>query len=157
MRMRRRNGIERIQRRVARLGERAAKLHAREQEAAERLGATRAAGHERRAGRAQRRLERLGQERERLAEREIRAIMLLLREQSGRTRERLDRELERLTPLQEEWERLRAVFDSLDETIAGPALEPLAGQWRGELEIPDFPVQEHQGYVKPFPSCAILF
>lgn len=157
MRLGRRNGIERIQHRVLRLGERAAGLHEREQRAAERLAAHREAGHARRTARSQRRLERLRAERERLAEREIRAILLLLREQSGRTRQRLDRELERLTPLQEEWERLRGIFSSLDETIAAPALEPLAAQWRGDLEIPDFPVHENQGYVKPFPSCAILF
>ena len=107
--------------------------------------------------RAQRRLGSLRDERTRLVEVEIRAIMLSLREESGRTRQRLDRQLERMQPLEREWDRLREMFGALEETIETPALNPLARQWQGELEIPDFPVVEHQGYIKPFPPRAILF
>jgi chromosome segregation ATPase len=146
--------IERIEGRIARLGGRAEKLLDRERGLEERLAAQRSP----RAGRrAERKLESLRADRGRMVEAEVRSIMLALKEESGRTRERLDRELERLVPLEREWERLRALFDALEQTIATPAVGALATQWQGGLEIPDFPVSERTGYVKPFPPKAILF
>jgi len=166
--MGRRKGIERIERRIAQLRERAAALLALEEAAEERLGALReqaqqpagrirAARRTRAALRAERRLAAVREERAQLVEDEVRAIMLSLREESSRTRGRLDRELERMAPLQREWERLRAMFDALESALETPALSELAGQWHGALQIPDFPVTEEQGYIKPFPPRAILF
>ena len=166
MRLRRRNGIERIERRIAGLREQAAWLLEREEQSASQLEKLKSAGpsgrlrvtRRRRAlERTARRLDQLRTERGRLAEDEIRTIMLLLREQSSRTRERLDRELERMVPLEQEWERLRSMFECLEETIGGPGLRALARHWQGGLDIPDFPVTESQGYIKPFPPQAILF
>jgi len=164
--MRRRNGIERIERKIARLSERASRLLEREEQTEARLGELRnaapagrlhAARRDRALGRAERRLANLRGERTQLVEVEIRAIMLSLRDESSRTRERLDRQLERMAPLEHEWERLRSMFDALEEAIDTPAVTDLARQWKGALEIPDFPVSEEQGYIKPFPPRAILF
>ena len=164
--MGRRNGIERIERRIARLRERAAEQLEHEQRSEARLeelrgadpaGRLRAARRERALARTQRRLDTLRAERAQLVDAEVRAIMLSLRDQSSRTRERLDRQLERMTPLEREWERLRSMFDTLEETLETPALDGLAVHFRGVLEIPEFPVTEQQGYVKPFPPKAILF
>lgn len=146
--------IERIEERISKLQGRAERMLAREQRLEARLAAARSPRVERRAGR---RLARVRAERQKLVTGEVRAIMLALKEQSVRTRERLDRELERLVPLEREWERLRSMFDALDHAIAAPALDELTGQWRGELAIPDFPVSEDKGYIKPFPPKAILF
>ena len=59
--------------------------------------------------------------------------------------------------MQEHWERLRATFDTLEETMGGPAFVSLTEQWRGQLEIPEFPVAQRGGYAKPFPEHALLF
>jgi hypothetical protein len=107
--------------------------------------------------RAQRTVQRRADEREVYVEQALRAIMLTLGEQSQRTRERLDRELDRLAPIQDDWERLRGAFGSLEKAVATPAVEQLADQWHGRLEIPEFPVQEREGYLKPFPRGALLF
>ena len=107
--------------------------------------------------RAEARVQRLYDEREMFVEQGLRAIMLTLEEQSRRTRERLDRELERLVPVQSEWERLGEAFVALEGAVATPAVEPLAGQWQGSFEIPAFPVQEREGYLRPFPHRAVLF
>jgi chromosome segregation ATPase len=164
--MGRRNGIERIERRIARLRERAAEQLEQEQHTEARLeelrgvppaGRLRAARRRRALARAQRRLDTLRSERGRLVGAEVRAIMLSLRDQSSRTRGRLDRQLERMAPLEREWERLRSMFDTLEETLGTPALDGLAAHFQGALEIPEFPVSEQQGYVKPFPPKAILF
>jgi DNA repair exonuclease SbcCD ATPase subunit len=164
--MGRRNGIERIERRIARLRERAAEQLEHEQRTEARLeelrgaasaGRLRTARRARALARAQRRLETLRAERTQLVANEVRAIMLSLRDQSSRTRERLDRQLERMAPLEREWERLRSMFGTLEETLGTPALDGLAVHFQGALEIPEFPVTEQQGYVKPFPPKAILF
>lgn len=165
--MERRHRLKRIEARIGALGERAAELLECEQRSRQRLeelrakrddgGRLRRARHGRALQRYQQQLERHEEERRRLVEAEMRSIMLLLQEQSSKTRERLDRELQRLTPLEEEWERIRAMFGALEETVSTPALEELAGAWRGELEIPAFPVHEQKGYIKPFPRQAILF
>jgi len=164
--MSRRNGIERIERRIERLSARAAELLEEEVQAESRVGQLRndspsgrlrAARRDRALGRAERHLAKLRDERAGLVEAEIRAIMLSLRQESSRTRERLDRQLERLAPLEQEWERLRSMFDALGQAIETPAVTDLARQWQGGLEIPDFPVTEEQGYIKPFPPRAILF
>lgn len=164
--MRRRNGIERIERRIERLRARASELLDQEEQAEARLGQLRnatpsgrlrAARRDRALARAERRLAKLRDERSGLVEAEIRAIMLSLRQESSRTRERLDRQLDRLIPLEQEWERLRSMFDALGQAIETPAVTDLARQWQGALEIPDFPVTEEQGYIKPFPPRAILF
>jgi hypothetical protein len=83
--------------------------------------------------------------------------MIALQEQARRTRDRLDRELDRLAPVEEEWERLRTTFDTLEVAVQTPALESLADHWHGVLEIPEFPVREHEGYAKPFPEQVLLF
>ncbi len=144
--------IDKIERQIERLSQRAAALLERERQAEERISAGGRGGR-----RAAHRLERLRAQRAELVDTEIRAIMLALQKQSGRTRERLDRELERLVPLEREWDRLRSMFDSLEETLAKPGLDQLTGQWRGGLEIPAFPITEQTGYIKPFPPKAILF
>jgi chromosome segregation ATPase len=146
--------VDRIERRITRLGKRADTLLAREHRLEERLAK---GGRTRSQRRTERRIERLRAERAQLAVAEVRAIMLALRTESSRTRERLDRELARLTPLEQEWERLREMFDALERAIARPALDELTEQWQGGLEIPDFPVIEQTGYIKPFPPKAILF
>ncbi len=83
--------------------------------------------------------------------------MLTLEEQSRRTRGRLDRELARLDPVHAEWDRLAEAFASVEAAIGTPAVAELAGQWRGALEIPGFPVHELEGYLRPFPHGALLF
>ena len=107
--------------------------------------------------RAETRLQDLCETHEAFVEQELRAIMLTLEEQSRRTRERLDRELERLVPVQTEWERLGEAFVALEAAVATPAVESLAGQWQGRFEIPEFPVHEREGYLRPFPHRALLF
>lgn len=167
-RFHRKHQIDRIQGRIDRLGRRAEALLAREQ--AERAkvedlrseletpaGRLRSARRGRAVRRAEQMVEELHKRREGLVDEELRVIMLALERQSRRTRERLDQELERLAPVEAEWERLRTTFDSLEVAVATPALEPLAGQWGGELAIPEFPVQEREGYARPFPARALLF
>ena len=146
--------IEKIERRITRLSRRAEKLFARQLRAEQRVADALRPASERRA---QRRLERLRARREQLVQSEIRSIMLALKDESHRTRERLDRELQRMAPLELEWERLRSMFDTLEATLCKPALDQLTVQWRGGLAIPDFPVTEQTGYIKPFPPKAILF
>ncbi len=160
--------MDRIEARIDRLDELASDLLEREQAALAEVeevrrargqagGRLRTARLGRRLRRAQRRAEQLRTRREGLVDGELRSIMLALERQSRRTRDRLDRELERLAPLQQEWERLRSAFDALESTMAAPALEELAAHWRGALEIPEFPVSEHEGYARPFPQRALLF
>jgi hypothetical protein len=132
--------IGRVEARIERLRRRAGKLLVREQQA-----------------RSERRGTRFRERRERMVENEVRAILGELQQQSQRTRLRLDRELARLAPIEDEWERLGDVFDRLDETLAEPSLEALGARWRGELEIPEFPVREHEEYLRPFPRGAIVF
>jgi hypothetical protein len=165
----RRDRLARIERDIAAFQERSTDLLRREQSAEARLRdleAKRAGGTRGRLGRARQtralaraeaRAQRCRDEREAFVEQDLRAIMLTLEEQSRRTRERLDHELERLLPVQAEWERLRGAFGAVEAAIATPAVESLAGHWRGALEIPDFPVQEREGYLKPFPRGALLF
>jgi len=136
----RRDQIGRVEARIERLRRRAARLLEREQ----------------RAG-SERREQKLRTRREQLVEAEVKAIMISLQQHAARTRLWLDRELARLDPVQDEWERLGEVFDGLEETLSEPALEQLGGRWRGVLEIPDFPVHEHEEYCKPFPQGAIVF
>jgi chromosome segregation ATPase len=166
----RRTPIERIENRIDKLGRRASELLEQEQAAlakveelgeraqapSGRLSAARCARALRRAAKT---AEQLRTRREWHVEEELRTIMIALERQSRRTRERLDQELERLAPIEAEWERLRSAFDALDKMVSAPALEQLelAGQWRGELEIPEFPVREREGYPKPFPARALLF
>lgn len=158
----------RIERQIDYFRERSTDLLRREQAAAtaleqRRSAASQPAGRLRRrlraraAGRAEQRLRRRGEEREAYVEQELRAIMLTLEEQARRTRRHLDRELERLVPVQAEWERLGEAFTALQAAVATPAVESLAGQWNGRLEIPEFPVHEREGYLKPFPHGALLF
>jgi hypothetical protein len=160
--------IDRITLRIDRLGERAAKLLEREEkigtevetlrtEARQPAGRLRSRLRARSIGRKERSMEKLHAERGALVDREIRTIMIALQEQSRRTREQLDQELERLAPVEAEWERLRSTFESLEATVNAPALEELAGQWRGALGIPEFPLTEREGYTKPFPQRALLF
>lgn len=164
----RRSRIERIELRIERLAQKASDLLARERRADEDVArlqrtADEASGWIRtwRTGRALRRrrvrLERLRAQRRELVDGQIRTIMFALQEQSQRTRDELDRQLERLAPVQEQWERLRATFDALEETMAGPAFASLAEHWRGQLEIPEFPLAQRGGYAKPFPKHALLF
>jgi hypothetical protein len=177
----RKHQIDRIQSRIERLGGQAAELLAREEAAltkvqdlrqetetgadgeatpappAGRLRWARRNRALRRAERAERAAEELKAKRESLVEGELLTIMLALEKQSRRTRERLDEELERLAPVEEEWERLRSTFDALETAVTTPALEELAGQWRGGLQIPEFPVREREGYPKPFPAHTLLF
>jgi chromosome segregation ATPase len=158
--------IDRIEREIREFQERATELLRRERaaqarvqqlKADERDGRMRSALHARALRRAQERAWALSGQREAFVEQGLRAIVLTLDEQARRTRDRLDRELERLLPVQEDWERLRSAFDALEAAVATPAVEELAGQWRGKLEIPEFPVPEREGYLKPFPHGALLF
>ncbi len=167
--MRRRDRIDRIEREIADFQTRATELLRRERSAAALVHdlEARAQAHAARrlravhTNRALAKARRLAQEatdrREAYVEQQLRAIMLTLEEQARRTRERLDHELERLLPVQNDWERLRAAFGAVEAAIATPAVEELAGQWRGALDIPEFPVQEREGYLKPFPHGALLF
>ena len=115
----------------------------------------------RRASRALRHQEeslaRLTEQRRALVHDQIRWILFALQEQAQRTRNELDRQLDRLVPVHEEWERLRGTFDTLETTIRGPAFASLADQWQGQLEIPEFPLAQRDGYAKPFPQHALLF
>lgn len=164
----RRDRIRLIEREIASFQERATDLLRREETASAKLrdlearsaspaGRLRTARMARALERARRRHAQRREQREAFVEQGLRAIMLTLEEQSRRTRERLDRELERLIPVQEEWERLGSAFDALQAAVATPAVEALAGQWRGTLEIPEFPVHEREGYLRPFPHGALLF
>jgi hypothetical protein len=165
----RKHQIDRIQSRIDRLGGQAAELLTREEAALTKVEDLRRAAEEAPAGRLRsarrnRALRRAGQaaeelkaKRECLVEEELRTIMLALEKQSRRTRERLDEELERLVPVEEEWEQLRSTFGALETAVTTPALEQLAGQWRGELRIPEFPVREREGYPRPFPPQTLLF
>ena len=170
--IRRRDRIERIENEISRLGELASELLEREEVARTRLGdlrhdagkpvrRVRRARLSRAIGRAERHAERhaekLRSRREGLVEGDLRSIMLALEKESRRTRERLDQQLERLAPLEGEWERLCSVFGSIEAAVAAPALEQVECQWRGALEIPEFPVRENSGYDKPFPHRALLF
>lgn len=160
--------IESIEDRIVRLGERACELHEREQagmveledlrqSSTSELGRLQRRRHERALHRGERRVEALREKRHDLVQEELRSIMLSLEKQSHRTRERLDRELDRLAPVEEEWERLRGAFEALDGAVGIPALAELAGQWRGALKIPEFPVSQRSDYAKPFPEGALLF
>jgi len=164
----RRDRIARIDHKINRLRARATKLLAREEALQSRIeelrqaeeqsmGRLRAARVTRTARRADGRLERLQSERRELVERELDRIMGALDAQSRRTRTRLDRELERLVPVEEEWERLRATFDALGNVVSTPAIEQSAGALGDVLQIPEFPIQEREGYVKPFPRGAMVF
>jgi chromosome segregation ATPase len=162
----RRDRIDRIEARIGRLRKRACKLLEREQRARAGLeellttypsGRLRRSRHARLQERSEKRLESLRERRERLIEEEVQSILKALQDQSQRTRERLDRELRRLAPIEAEWDRLRGTFDDLDESLAEPALAQLGSRWRGELQIPEFPVREHEGYPKPFPQGAVVF
>ncbi|HZU61798.1 MAG TPA: hypothetical protein VE983_12585 [Solirubrobacteraceae bacterium] len=111
----------------------------------------------RRLRRRRTRLERLRNQRRELIHEQLRSIMFALQRESQQARDELDRELERLVPVQEHWERVREAFEDLEETIGRPAFASLADQWRGQLEIPEFPLAERGAYVKPFPEHALLF
>jgi DNA repair exonuclease SbcCD ATPase subunit len=158
--------LDKIEARIDRLNGTAAELLEHEQAVAVELedrrqteptGRLTAARHRRAVNKAEAKLERLKTEREQLVERELNGIMVALELQARRTRERLDEELERLVPVQEEWDRLRGTFGALEHTVATPAIEQLAGQWTGDLQIPEFPVQEREGYARPFPTGALVF
>jgi DNA repair exonuclease SbcCD ATPase subunit len=164
----RRDRIARIERKINCLQDRATKLLEREhalqsrveelRQAEERsMGRLRAGRVRRSARRVGGRLERIQSERRELVERELDRIMGALEAQSRRTRTRLDRELERLAPVEEEWERLRATFDALGNAVNTAGIEQSAGALGGVLQIPEFPVQEREGYVKPFPRGAMVF
>jgi DNA repair exonuclease SbcCD ATPase subunit len=162
----RKQRIDKIEARIDRLNDTAAELLEREQATAIKLedyrrseptGRLSATRHRRALTKAEAKLERLKTERAQLIERELNGIMVELELQARRTRERLDEELERLVPVQEEWERLRGTFSTLEHAVATPAIEKLAGQWSSGLQIPEFPVQEREGYARPFPAGALLF
>ncbi len=164
----RRHRIDHIERRISRLDRRASRLLERERETEVELVTLRrelddmgprlrAARARRAIGRRERRLARLQAGRRELVHDQIRWIMFALQEQAQRTRDELDRLLERLAPVQEQWERLRGTFDALETTIRGPAFASLAEQWKGQLEIPEFPLAERSGYAKPFPQHALMF
>jgi DNA repair exonuclease SbcCD ATPase subunit len=162
----RKRPIDRIQTRIDHLTNQAAALLAQEQDAAARIdtlkktdpaGRIRATRHRRTVRRARAELDRLQADRRLLVEHELRRIMLALDKQSRRTRERLDDELERLAPIEQEWERLRGAFEALEQAVSAPAIEHLAGHWSGELEFPEFPVREREGYARPVPPHALLF
>jgi hypothetical protein len=159
--------IGRIERDIARFQERATELLRRERSAEARVsdlrrrpepaGRLRSARRQRVLERAHQELRRRRDARETFVEQGLRAIMLTLEEQSRRTRERLDHELARLEPVRAEWDRLGEAFASIEATIGTPAVQELAGQWQGTLEIPGFPVHELEGYLRPFPHGALLF
>jgi DNA repair exonuclease SbcCD ATPase subunit len=158
--------MNKIENRIERLGDSAAKLLEQEEAVAADLatwrdaspsGRLRASRHRRSVARAEAKLERLKTQRTNLVEQELCEIMLALEKQSRRTRDRLDAELERLEPVQAEWERLRSAFAVLGRAVTAPAIEQLAGQWTGDLEIPEFPVRERDGYTRPFPARALTF
>jgi DNA repair exonuclease SbcCD ATPase subunit len=154
------NRIERIERRIDELRDRADGLLERELELAARLaerGDAEGWMAARRARRCERALTKLRERRAELAETQIQSIMRALQEQSQRTRERLDAELERLAPIEQDWERLREAFEALDEAAGTPALRELASSLHGALAIPEFPVREREGYAKPFPQSAVVF
>jgi hypothetical protein len=164
----RRTRIDRIELRIERLDQRASDLlerersamediRAAEQPSADSLGAIRAMRARRRLRRRRTRLERLRTQRRELIQDHMRSIMFALQHESQQARDELDRELERLIPVQEHWERVRGAFGALEETIGRPAFASLADQWRGQLEIPEFPLAERGAYVKPFPEHALLF
>lgn len=164
----RRSRIVQIEHRIARLDEQATRLLDRERETSERvmalqeaLGKTVSRIRIRRIERALRRREErltgLRERRQQLVQEQIRTIMFALQEEAQRTRDELDRQLDRLVPVHERWERLRGTFDALESTIGRPAFASLAGQWQGQLEIPEFPVAQQSGYAKPFPQQALLF
>jgi len=160
--------IARVGTRIERLREEATTLLEREREmqasveamrdaAGEQGGFVRRKRRRRALARAERKLEELRTNRINMSDAELRAIMLELQLHSHNTRERLDEALERLAPLEAEWDRLRSTFDALAATITLPALEPVAGQVPGELEIPEFPVRRSEDYAKPFPEQAVVF
>lgn len=164
----RRSQMGRIDRRIRRLEMRATDLLAGERQAAEEVrglqeelneldGSIRAMRMRRHLRRRQIQVERLRSRRRGLVDGQVRVIMLALQGESRRARDELDRELARLVPVQEHWERLRATFDSLEEAMADPAFAPAADHWRGQLEIPEFPVSQPDGYTKPFPQQALVF
>jgi hypothetical protein len=160
--------IGRIERKITRLDERATHLLSSELQAADDVAlfqrdlddlgeSIRAMRMRRRLRRRQARLGRLACKRRALVDEQMRVIMFALQDESRRTRDQLDRQLERLVPVQEHWERLRATFDTLEETMDHPAIATLTEQWRGLLEIPEFPVAQQDGYARPFPQHALLF
>jgi hypothetical protein len=168
----RRDRITRIERQISDFRDRATDMLRREEALRARVaqlqerdvrggrlasGRLRARRRARALGRAEVRLEQVRDRRSMFVEQGLRAIMLTLEEQSRLTREWLDRELERLAPVQSEWERLGEAFAALEAAVATPAVESLAGQWQGRFEIPEFPVQEREGYLRPFPHRALLF
>jgi hypothetical protein len=164
----RRTRIDRIELRIQHLDRQASRLLERErlavqdvqhaqQASADAPGRIRAMRARRRLRRRRAHLERLRARRRELIDDQMRSIMFALQHESRQARDELDRELERLVPVQERWERLRGAFGALEETIGRPAFATLADQWRGQLEIPEFPVAERGGYVKPFPEHALLF
>lgn len=158
--------LDRIQTRIARLSDRARALQERERDAraaAERLGdgaqdpPRRSVLDRHRLGRAQRRLETTSERRRQLVEAEFTAIMRDLAAEAERTRTELDRALAGLAPLAARWEEIERTFGVLDEACAGPELVSFVGSWRGALDVPEFPVREAEGYVKPFPARAFVF
>ncbi len=164
----RRTRIVKIERRIARLGQQAARLLERERQTAEEVSVLRQSLNEigprlraRRTRRALARqealLRRLEAQRRQLVHDQIRWILFALQAQAQHTRDELDRQLDRLVPVQEQWERLRATFHALESTISAPAFTSLAEHWRGQLEIPEFPLAEVAGYAKPFPKQALIF
>jgi chromosome segregation ATPase len=164
---RRSDRIRRIERQIADFRDQATELLRREEalrakvaqleERESRGGRFRARRRARALARAEAQLEHACDRRQAFVEQELRAIMLTLEEQSRSTREWLDRELERLVPVQSEWERLGEAFLAFEAAVATPAVESWAGQWQGRFEIPEFPVHEREGYLRPFPHRALLF
>jgi chromosome segregation ATPase len=164
----RRTRIVHIEHRIARLDQQAARLMQREHKTAEEVSVLRqslddrgprirARRNRRAIQRQEARLGRLRTQRRELVQDQIRWILFALQEQAQHTRDELDRQLDRMAPVQEQWERLRATFDSLEQTISGPAFVSLADQWQGQLEIPEFPLAQRAGYSKPFPRHALIF
>lgn len=160
--------LDRIQARIARLSDRARALQERERQAravAAGLGdgggdgesSARGLLDRHRLARAERRLAATGERRRQLVEEEFTAIMRDLAAEAERTRAELDRALAGLAPLAAHWEEIERTFGVLDEACAAPELVSFVGSWRGALDVPEFPVREAEGYVKPFPARAFVF
>lgn len=154
--------LETVRDRIDALARGARALH--ESEVAARAKLTRLAETEPRSplgrwrlARAQERVRRVEERRARAVVGEFSQIIRVLSAESERTRLELDDALERLVPLERRWTEIELTFRALDEAIAAPELEAFVGAFRGALEVPEFPVREEAGYVKPFPARAFVF
>jgi chromosome segregation ATPase len=152
--------LDRVQKRIARLAQRARALEERETAAraeVERLQGRRGPFAARRLARAQRRATKAAEQRHALVTEEFTAIMRTLHEEAKRMRAALDRALAPLASLAMDWGQIEKTFELLDEATGAPELKCYVGEHRGRLVVPEFPVREATGYVTPFPSDAFVF